>query len=115
MIGKPTTRPTAVDHGSQTFSWLLVLILILSFLLYSAGLVFITVKVTTWYTTATRGTGVSRYVGTDLMHLPAYWDIDLVQLREEAGKRGFYPTNSVTNKFLVRWMIEKDYPWVRCR
>ena len=53
-------------------------------------------------------------VGTDLMRLTPYWAMDLTQLRAEASRRAFLGTTNVTKKFLVRWLIENDYPWWRC-
>ena len=42
----------------------------------------------------------------------AYWELELVQLRARAGGFGM-PTSQATRKNdIVRWMLEREYPWL---
>ena len=101
----------AADCSCHT-TWRLSEILLLGFLVYTVGLALFTARVTTWYLRIPHSSEKAQAIGTDSVRLTPYWDMDLATLSEESSRRGFLGTHR--KKFLVRWLIENDYPWMRC-
>ena len=100
-------------HNTCT-TWWFFAVVVLGVLCYTVGLSLFTVKLYTCYLKMPRRVDTSQGVGSDLIRVTPYWDMDLAQLRNEAGRRGFLGTTNLTKKFLVRWLVEDDYPWLRC-
>ena len=107
------TRDFAAER-SDYMSWWTSAILAWGFLCYTVGLVAITAQLTKWYLSVPSKSEATQGIGTDLVRLTAYWDMDLAALREEASRRGFLGTSHVTKKSFVRWLIENDHPWLKC-
>ena len=109
------SKRESVDTYHNTYTnWWFLAVVVLGVLCYTVGLSLLTVKLYMCYLKMPRRVDTSQGVGTDLIRVTPYWDMDLAQLRNEAGRRGFLGTTNLTKKFLVRWLVEDDYPWLRC-
>ena len=63
--------------------------------------------------TATRGPRpLDEVTETRRVQMRAYWELDLARLRTRAGGFGM-PTSRATRKNdIVRWLLEREYPWL---
>ncbi len=86
----------------------------LIFVVYSVGLAYEIGEVVAFMArTVMRPATSTQSIGTELVQLPDFWDMELAQLRVEAGQRGLFDTGRMTKRFLARWLIENDFPRVR--
>jgi len=86
--------------------------------LYSVCLAMVSWQMCLWWHTPVGGhTPVAResqtkLVGTGTVEFPAYWELELEKLRDEASMRGIACNSRATKKVLVRDIAQKDFPWI---
>lgn len=49
---------------------------------------------------------------TGRVHVQAFWEQDLAVLKPMAERLGMLVNRTTTKKEIVRWLIEREYPWI---
>jgi len=57
-------------------------------------------------------TELARQPVRGLFKLPAYWDLELAELREIAASRGIPAARATTKRVLVHTLLENEFPWM---
>ena len=105
----------SADPGAQTsgFWWFL------AFVFYSVILAVVGWLVAGRSQTTAMQIRVPRLIGllddgtsTGRVQMRAYWELELAHLKPEAERLGMRTNRATTKKEVVRWLIEKEFPWL---